>query len=102
MENSEILQYYDDLMRLAASKCHSRADAEDLVGEVMLAAFAYLHGGGVIEHPKTWLTNTLYHKYNDQLRKKYRAPVTVCRKMKRFYAPKRRRICEKSLITLHL
>ena len=77
MENSEILQYYDDLMRLAASKCHSRADAEDLVGEVMLAAFAYLHGGGVIEHPKTWLTNTLYHKYNDQLRKKYRAPVTV-------------------------
>lgn len=78
MEHQEILQYYDDLMRLAASKCHSRADAEDLVGEVMLAAFAYLHGGGVIEHPKTWLTNTLYHKYNDQLRKKYRAPVTVC------------------------
>ena len=78
MENSEILQYYDDLMRLAASKCHVRADAEDLVGEVMLAAFAYIHGGGVIEHPKTWLTNTLYHKYNDQLRKKYRTPVTVC------------------------
>ncbi len=78
MEHQEILQYYDDLMRLAASKCHSRTDAEDLVGEVMLAAFAYLHGGGVIEHPKTWLTNTLYHKYNDQLRKKYRAPVTVC------------------------
>ncbi len=78
MENSEILQYYDDLMRLAASKCHVRADAEDLVGDVMLAAFAYMHGGGVIEHPKTWLTNTLYHKYNDRLRRKYRAPVTVC------------------------
>ena len=78
MENSEILQYYDDLMRLAASKCHVRADAEDLVGDVMLAAFAYMHGGGVIEHPKTWLTNTLYHKYNDQLRKKYRTPMTVC------------------------
>lgn len=78
MENNEILQYYDDLMRLATSKCNLRADAEDLVGEVMLAAFAYLHKGGVIEHPKTWLTNTLFHKYNDQLRKKYRAPVIVC------------------------
>ena len=55
-----------------------RADAEDLVSEVMLAAFAYLHNGGVITHPKTWLTNTLYHKFHDQLRKKYRTPVTVC------------------------
>lgn len=78
MKNDQIIQYYDDLMRLAVAKCNSQADAEDLVGEVMLAAFAYMNGGGVIEHPKTWLTNTLYHKYNDQLRKKYRAPMTVC------------------------
>ena len=44
----------------------------------MLAAFAYMHRGGVIDHPKTWLTNTLCHKHNDNLRKKYRSPVTVC------------------------
>ena len=78
MTNDEIMKYYDYLIKLATSKCNSQNDAEDLVGETMLAAFAYIHRGGVIEHPKTWLTNTLCHKHNDNLRKKYRAPVTVC------------------------
>lgn len=78
MTNNEIIQYYDYLMRLAASKCNSQIDAEDLVGDTMLAAFAYVHRGGTIEHPKPWLVNTLYHKYNDNLRKKYRSPITVC------------------------
>lgn len=78
MTNDEIIQYYAYLMRLAASKCNSQVDAEDLVGDTMLAAFAYMHRGGTIEHPKTWLVNTLYHKHNDKLRKKYRSPITVC------------------------
>ncbi|MBQ8407388.1 MAG: sigma-70 family RNA polymerase sigma factor [Clostridia bacterium] len=77
MINDEIIQYYDYLMRLATAKCNSQIDAEDLVGETMLAAYAYLHQGGIIEYPKTWLANTLYHKYNDSLRKKYRTPITV-------------------------
>ena len=77
MTNDEIIQYYDYLMRLAASKCSSQTDAEDLVGDTMLAAYAYLHRGDTIEYPKTWLANTLCHKYNDSLRKKYRTPVTV-------------------------
>lgn len=78
MTNDEIIQYYDYLMRLAASKCNSQLDAEDLVGDTMLAAFAYIHSGGTIQHPKTWLVNTLYHKHNDNLRKKYRSPITMC------------------------
>lgn len=78
MTNDEIIQYYDYLMRLAASKCNSQLDAEDLVGDTMLAAFAYIHSGGTIQHLKTWLVNTLYHKHNDNLRKKYRSPITVC------------------------
>ncbi len=78
MSKDEIIKYYDYLMRLAAAKCGSQTDAEDLVGEAVLAALAFLHGGGVIEYPKTWLTNTLCHKFNDGLRKKYRRPVTVC------------------------
>ncbi len=78
MTDEEILRYYDYLMRLAVSKCNSQTDAEDLVGDTMLAAFAYLHKGGVIEHQKTWLTNTLFHKYNDSLRREYRYPVTIC------------------------
>lgn len=78
MTNDEIIQYYDYLMRLASSKCNSQLDAEDLVGDTMLAAFAHIHSGGTIQHPKTWLVNTLYHKHNDNLRKKYRSPITVC------------------------
>ena len=78
MTTDEIIEYYDDLIRLATSICNSQNDAEDLVGDTMLAAFAYIHRNGIIEHPKTWLRNTLYHKHNDHLRKKYRAPITVC------------------------
>ena len=77
MNKDEIIRYYDDLMRLAVSKCGSQTDAEDLVGDTMLAAFSYINKGGRIEHPKTWLANTLCHKYNDSLRKKYRMPITV-------------------------
>lgn len=70
MTNDEIIQYYDYLIRLTTSKCNSQSDAEDLVGDTMLAAFAYMHRRGVIVHSKTWLTNTLYHKHNDNPRKK--------------------------------
>ncbi len=78
MTTDAILPYYDYLMRLAVSKCNSQIDAEDLVSDTVLAALAYLHKGGTIEYPKTWLANTLLHKYHDNLRKKYRYPVTVC------------------------
>ena len=78
MTNDEIMEYYDYLISLAMSKGNSQNDAEDLVGDTMLAAFAYMHRGGIIAHPKTWLVSTLCHKHNDNLRKKYRTPVTVC------------------------
>ena len=76
-EHDAILSCYDDLLRLALSKCGHQQDAEDLVSETMLAAYAYLHRGGVIEYPRTWLANTLLHKHNSSLRKKYRTPVSV-------------------------
>ena len=78
MNNDNIIQYYDYLMQLAISKGNSQADAEDLVGDTMLAAFTYMYSNKTIEYPKTWLTNTLCHKHNDRLRKKYRSPITVC------------------------
>lgn len=77
MTNDEIIKYYDYLILIASAKCNSQTDAEDLASDTMLAALAYMHKGNSIEHPKTWLKNTLYHKYNDNLRKKYRSPVTV-------------------------
>lgn len=78
MTGDDIIQYYDYLMQLAISKGNSQADAEDLVGDTMLAAFTHMHSNKTIEYPKTWLTNTLCHKHNDRLRKKYRSPVTIC------------------------
>ena len=76
-EHDAILSCYDDLLRLALSKCNHQQDAEDLVSETMLAAYAYLHRGGVIHYPRTWLANTLMHKYHSALRKKYASPVSV-------------------------
>ncbi len=78
MKNDEIIGYYDYLMQLAISKGNSQVDAEDLVGDTMLAAFTYIHSGKEIEYPKTWLACTLSHKHNDRLRKKYCSPITVC------------------------
>ena len=78
MKNDDFTEYYDYLIRHAVSKCNSQTDAEDLVGDTMLAAYAFIRNGGIITHPKTWLYNTLNHIFNSNLRKKYRLPVTVC------------------------
>jgi len=76
-EHQNILDHYDALARLARARCTSQADAEDLVADTMLAAFSFLHRGGTIEHPKTWLVNTMMHIQNGALRRKYRDPVVV-------------------------
>ena len=73
----DLLAYYDDIRRLSEAKCATREDAEDLLSETFLAAYSLLHRGGNIEHPKTWLANTLMHKYHSTLRKKYRQPTII-------------------------
>lgn len=77
MQYETLLPHYDDLLRLAASRCRTQADAEDLVAETMLAALTFLQRGGTIAHPRTWLANTLMHKHNSALRRAYRAPTVV-------------------------
>lgn len=47
MLRDDILENYGYLNCFAESKCRSHADAEDLVSETMLAAFAYLKRGGI-------------------------------------------------------
>lgn len=76
-QHDAIFSCYDDLIRLAFSRCGHQQDAEDLVSETMLAAYAYIHRGGTIDYPRTWLANTLMNKYNESLRQKYRTPVWV-------------------------
>lgn len=77
MRKDELMLYTDYLTRLAQSKCRTQADAEDLVSETILAALCFQSCGGIIEYPKTWLANTLMHKHNDTLRRRYRAPAVV-------------------------
>lgn len=54
MNNDDIIQYYDYLMQLAISKGNSQADAEDLVGDTMLAAFTYMHCHRYLYGRQTW------------------------------------------------
>lgn len=78
MESSDkLLCHYNYIRRLAESRCSSVQDAEDLISETFLAAYTYISDGGAIEYPKTWLANTLIHKYNSMLRKKYSTPAMV-------------------------
>ena len=73
----KLIEHYDYLYRLAAAKCRDRADAEDMVSETILAALAFLHRGGVIEYPRTWLANTLMHKCADLARRRCGAPTVI-------------------------
>lgn len=76
-QNDRLLEHYNYIRRLAESRCSSIEDAEDLISETFLEAYACISRGGCIEHPKTWLSNTLMHKLGSLLRKKYSSPTTV-------------------------
>ncbi|MBQ3094043.1 MAG: RNA polymerase sigma factor [Clostridia bacterium] len=72
--NDAIHNYTEYLFALALQKCGNLHDAEDLVGDTLLAAYQYLDKGGEIRNLKYWLTATLSHKWNDTLRRKYKLP----------------------------
>ena len=71
----QIENYIEYLFSLALQKSGNFADAEDLTQDVLLAAYAYMGKGGIIENMKSWLSGTLNHKYYDMLRKKYKMPL---------------------------
>ncbi len=77
MTKQDLLAHLPYLHSLAQAKCRNITEADDLVSETVLAALAFLHRGGEIAHPRTWLANTLMHKYNDALRRKYRMPTVT-------------------------
>lgn len=72
-----MLEYTDELWKLAFSKCGNTDDADDLVQDVYLAALTVFRNGKTIAYPRTWLANTLMHLWNSRLRDKYRRPVTI-------------------------
>ena len=71
-----LLACIDDIWKLAYARCGNTADADDLTQETYLAALTTIRRGRKIQYPKTWLSNTLMHLWNNQLREKYRM-VTV-------------------------
>lgn len=78
MEQMEkMLEYIDEIWKLAFSKCGNAEDADDLVQDTYLAALTAVTNGKIIEYPRTWLANTLMHIWNSRLREKYRTPVIV-------------------------
>lgn len=77
MDTSLIVKYYDYLMKIAIAKCKSQVEAEDLVGDTMLAVCLHISKGNKIKHLKTYLLNTMLNKYNDNLRKKYHMPTII-------------------------
>ena len=74
MEN-KITNYIEYLFAIALQKCENIHDAEDLTQEVILASLSFEKRGGVIDNPKSWLSSTLNHKFNDSLRRKYNLPT---------------------------
>lgn len=71
----KITNFIEYLFSIALQKSGNIHDAEDLTQEVMLAAFSFKKRGGVIDNPKSWLSSTLNHKFNDLLRRKYSLPT---------------------------
>ncbi len=53
----------------------NRADAEDVVQEVCVRAFAHLEAMRALEQPKTWLLKIAYRVFVDGARRRARSPV---------------------------
>ena len=71
-----VAAYTEVLMNTAVRLCDNLSDAEDVVGETQLAALSYLSRGGQIDDLRAWLFSVLRRRWNDHLRRRYRA-VTV-------------------------
>ena len=75
MQNKELENQIDFLFSAALKKCGNFHDAEDLTQETLLCALSYTAKENCIEDMRAWLLTVLNHKWNDQLRRKYRQPV---------------------------
>lgn len=70
-----LLEYIDEIWKMAFSKCGNTHDADDLVQDTYLAALTALRSGKFIQYPRTWLANTLMHIFGSRMREKYRLPI---------------------------
>jgi RNA polymerase sigma factor (sigma-70 family) len=63
------------LFRSAYRLTGNRADAEDIVQEVCVRAYAHLQTLRALEQPKSWLFKIAYRVFVDGLRRRTRSPV---------------------------
>jgi len=69
--------HFDALYRAAMRLTRSRADAEDLVQEVCLRAFAALDRLESLEYPRGWLLRVQYRIFVDGARRRLRSPFVA-------------------------
>ncbi len=68
-------EYLAYLYRVAEKNYSSCTDIDSLVQDTLTVLIIKLAEGGLIEHPKGFLSAVLKNKYNSMLRKKYRAEI---------------------------
>ena len=75
MQLEELLEYTDYLLGVAAGKCDSWDDAQDLVQTTVLEGLLAVRNGKKIDNARNWLVTVLNRRYYDMLREKYRKPL---------------------------
>jgi len=70
-----IAPHTDALFRAAYRLTGNRADAEDLVQDVCVRAFANLRALEALERPKAWLLKIQYRVFVDGARRRRRSPL---------------------------
>lgn len=68
-------EYLDYLYKTANIRFPDFQDIDGIVQDTLLTFFVKENKGEHIEHPKSYLTSILIHKYNDHLRNKYKNSV---------------------------
>jgi RNA polymerase sigma-70 factor (ECF subfamily) len=67
--------HFDALYGAARRMAMSPADAEDLLQEVCITAFARLEELETIRYPRAWLLKVMYNRFIDDRRKDRRSPL---------------------------
>ncbi len=75
MRTEELLEHTDYLLGVAAGKCDSWDDAQDLVQTTLLEGLLAVRSGKKIDNARNWLVTVLKRRYYDMLREKYRKPL---------------------------
>ncbi len=78
MRTEELLEHADYLLGVAAGKCDSWDDAQDLVQATLLEGLLAIRNGKQIDNARNWLVTVLNRRFYDMLRSKYRKPLVFC------------------------